>query len=265
MSEQAKQTNAANEADIAAYRQFIENQYGQGASNYSDAVQNFLNSEVYQNNGFSYTDENGNPVTVESFYDPAANQRVAAAMDAINNAAASGGNRFSSDYINRAAGRQAAMASEEWEKAYQRLMQDRQQQMSEWSANSQNAWNNYNAQQGRLQNAVDIYGADRSALSQGISDATMAGLNNRTANLQTQANLLGAKLNNAGTIPCYAGIEHRRKFPRLQLRREVRRMPCLFLSTGQGCRFLQSRALTMARRLRNPPHSSGRLPLVLTA
>lgn len=195
MAEQAAATNAANEADIAAYRQFIENQYGQGASNYSDAVQNFLDSEVYKNNGFSYTDENGNPVTVESFYDPAANQRVAAAMDAINNAAASGGNRFSSDYINRAAGRQAAMASEEWEKAYQRLMQDRQQQMSEWSANSQNAWNNWNAQQGRLQNAVDIYGADRSALSQGISDATMAGLNNRTANLQTQANLLGAKLN----------------------------------------------------------------------
>lgn len=207
MAEQAKQTNAANEADIAAYRQFIENQYGQGAANYSDAVQNFLNSEVYQNNGFSYTDENGNPVTVESFYDPAANQRVAAAMDAINNSAATGGNRFSSDYINRVGAKQQALASEEWEKAYQRLMKDRQQQMSEWSANSQNAWNNYNAQQGRLQNAVDIYGADRSALSQGISDATMAGLNNRTANLQTQANLLGAKLNaTQGASPVTQGL-----------------------------------------------------------
>lgn len=187
--EQANQATAANQADIESFGNLVRSTYGQGAANYDKALQDFLNSEVYQNQGFSFDG------TINDYFDPAANQRVAAAMDAINNAAATGGNRFSSDYVNRVAAKQQALASEEWQNAYNRLMQAENQKLAEWNANSQNNWNNYNAMQQRAQYAVDAYGNDRNQYMQGLSDATMAGMNNRNANLQTQAQTLMGQAN----------------------------------------------------------------------
>ena len=177
-----------NNRDINAYAGRLNNAYGAGAASYSDALQKFLDSDVYQNDGFQFTGDVGD------YFDPAANQRVDAAMTAIDNGAASGGNRFSSDYVNRVAGKQQALASEEWEKAYNRLMQDRQQQLNEWNMNSQNAWNNYNATQDRAKYALAAYGNDRDKLLQGYADTTTARMNNRLGGLQTQANVAGAKL-----------------------------------------------------------------------
>lgn len=177
-----------NQRDINAYAGRLNNAYGAGAASYSDALQNFLDSDVYQNDGFGYSGD------IADFNDPSANQRVDAAMSALENSAATGGNRFSSDYQNRMAAKQQAMASEEWEKAYDRLMQDRNQQMSEWQANSANAWNNYNAAIDRAKYAVDTYGNDRDKLLQGYADTTTARMNNRLGGLQTQANVAGAKL-----------------------------------------------------------------------
>ena len=187
----------ANQADIDRYKNLVANQYGQGAANYQNALAQFLNSPVYQNEGFTYGGD------ISQFYDPAANQRVDAAMAAINDSAATGGNRFSSDYANRVGAKQQAMASEEWANAYQRLMQDRQMQLSEWQNNSQNNWNNYNAQQEKMKYGVDAYGKDRDAYTQGIGEATMATMNNRLGGLQTQANVAAglanaAQNNNAG-------------------------------------------------------------------
>lgn len=144
---------------------------------------------MYQNDGFQFSGDVGD------YFDPAANQRVDAAMTAIDNVAASGGNRFSSDYVNRVANKQQALASEEWERAYDRLMKDRQQQLTEWNMNSQNAWNNYNATQDRAKYAVDAYGNDRNQYVQGIGDATMAAMNNRLGGLQTQANVAAGRVN----------------------------------------------------------------------
>ena len=93
------------------------------------------------------------------------------------------------------------MASEEWEKAYNRLMQDRQQQMSEWNANSQNAWNNFNAANDRAKYAVDAYGNDRNAYVQGMGDVMSAGLQNRNANLQTQADAIAGTVNAQNSAP----------------------------------------------------------------
>lgn len=180
---------SANEADINAYRNLIASQYGPGAANYNDALQNFLNSDVYQNEGFTPTG------SVEDFYDPYANQRVAASMDAINSSAATGGNRFSSDYVNRVGAKQQAMASEEWEKAYNKLMADRNQQLAIWQNNSQNAWNNYNAMNDRAKYAVDAYGNDRNQYVQGLGEATMAAMNNRLGGLQTMANVSSGQAN----------------------------------------------------------------------
>lgn len=188
MSNQAMSTNQGN---IDSYRNLISDTYGAGAANYGQALQNFLNSEVYQNQGFTYGDQPGQ--TIESFMDPAMNQRVDAAMNAINNSAASGGNRFSSDYINRVGSKQQSLASEEWEKAYNKLMQDRQMALNEYNINSQNNWNNYNAQQDRMKYGVDAYGRDRDAYIGGLGDAMSATIANRNANLQTQAEMLANK------------------------------------------------------------------------
>lgn len=185
----ATQTSNANQADINSYKNLIASTYGQGAANYNSALQNFLNSPVYQNEGFSYGGD------VNSFMDPAANQRVDAAMAAIENSAAGSGSRFSSDFINRVGAKQQALASEEWEKAYNRLMQDRQQQLSEYNANAQNAWNNYNAKNVRNQYAVDAYGRDRDAYISGLGDTLSASMANRNAVLQTQANAIAGNAN----------------------------------------------------------------------
>lgn len=189
----AQQAGGANEAAIKQYGNLVNNMYGNEASLYSDALAKFLNSEVYQNKGFTYGDQPGQ--TIEAFMDPAANQRVDAAMAAINNSAASGGNRFSSDFINRVGAKQQSLASEEWEKAYNKLMQDRQQALSEYNTNSQNAWNNYNATNTRNQYAVDAYGNARDQYVGGLGDAMSAGIANRTGVLQAQANAIAGTAN----------------------------------------------------------------------
>lgn len=172
---------ADNQGDIDAYKALVAQQYGNGNNAYQEALNKFLNSDVYQNEGFSY---DGN---IDSFIDPALNQRLMATENAMNNAAASGGNRFSSDYMNNLTSRIATQSSEEWEKAYQRLMQDRQTQLNEYNANSQNAWNNYNAQQNQLKAAVDAYGADRDKYYEGMGNAMSAGVQNRLGGLNTLA------------------------------------------------------------------------------
>ena len=192
----AKEAGAMNEADISSFSNFVNNTYGQGAQKYNSALDNFLSSPVYQNDSFDY--DKG----VESFMDPYANQRAAAAMQAIENSSASGGNRFSSDFINRVGAKQQALASEEWEKAYNKLLQDRQMAANEYNINSNNAWNNYNARNDRARYEVDAYGKDRDSYFNGLSDAMSAGIQNRNAVLQAQANAIAGTANaNQGTSP----------------------------------------------------------------
>lgn len=185
----AQAAGTANQQDINAYKNLVAQTYGQGAANYQDALAKFLNSPVFQNEGFSYGGD------ISQFMDPAANQRVDAAMAAINNSAASNGSRFSSDFINRVGAKQQSLASEEWEKAYSKLQQARANQLAEWQANSQNNWNNYNAQTARDQYAVDAYGKDREGYIGGLSDAMSAGIANRTGILNAQSNAIAGTAN----------------------------------------------------------------------
>lgn len=185
----ADEVMSANNSDISAYASSLRNTYGRGSSQYDQALQDFLNSDTYQQGEFGYT---GN---INDFYDPAAALRVNQAMNAINNASASGGNRFSSDYINRVGAKQQALASEEWAKAYDRLMQDRQMQLSKYNANSQAGWNNYNAKMDKMKTGLEQYGNDRNALMQGLGDVTTAAMNNRLGGLQTMANVTAGNAN----------------------------------------------------------------------
>ena len=122
---------AKNNALYGDYYGQMQGMYGDNAAKYNDAVANLADA-IANRKDFSYNED------VNSFLDPAREQRAAAAMGAINNASASGGNRFSSNYIDKVAAKQQALASEEWKAAYDRMMQDRSQQLQEWQTGQQN-------------------------------------------------------------------------------------------------------------------------------
>lgn len=185
----AESTGAANQQDIQQYKNLVAQTYGQGAANYDAALQKFLNSPVYQNEGFSFNDD------ISNYMDPAANQRLDAALNAINNNAASNGSRFSSDYNSRLGAAAQAQTSQEWEKAYNRLQQARQQAANEYQLNSQNNWNNYNAQVARDQYGVNAYANDRNQYINGLSDAMSAGIANRTGILDAQTQAIAGTAN----------------------------------------------------------------------
>ena len=183
---------AKNNALYGDYYGQMQGMYGDNAAKYNDAVNNLVEA-ISQRKDFDYQ---GN---VNQFMDPAANQRVAAAMGAINNASASGGNRFSSNYLDKVAAKQQALASEEWKSAYDRMMQDRSQQLQEWQTGQQKINN--------LGSVASLYGNDRTALADAIGNyyGNMANQNNANLEVmsdiaQNKANLNASRTNGMGDI-----------------------------------------------------------------
>lgn len=183
---------AKNNALYGDYYGQMQGMYGDNAAKYNDAVNNLVEA-ISQRKDFDYQ---GN---VNEFLDPAANQRVAAAMGAINNASASGGNRFSSNYLDKVAAKQQALASEEWKSAYDRMMQERNQQMQEWQTGQQKINN--------LGSVASLYGNDRTALADAIGNyyGNMANQNNANLEVmsdiaQNKANLNASRSNGMGDI-----------------------------------------------------------------
>lgn len=191
LSDRVAAVEAKNANDIAAYRQFLEKQYGGDAGKFSDALQAYMDKQFSPYGDFSYTG------SMDEYMDPARNQRVEASMRALERQGADGGNSFSSDYMSRMGGQQQAMASEEWQNAYNRLVQDRQQQLAAYNANAQNFWNNYNADNSRDQYAIGQLGGAKDAYANGYGSVLAAGMQNRTAGLQSQANALAGATNAA--------------------------------------------------------------------
>lgn len=191
LQENIGNVESLNKKDIQAYQNFMQRQYGSDAAKYSSALENFLNSPSYQNKDFNYE---GN---VEDYYDPAANQYRAEAMAELNRQAGNDGSIMSSDFYNRQAAKATAMASTQWKDAYDRMMQDRQAQLNAYNANSQNALNMYNADVAKQQYGINQYGTAKNNLAQGYSDSLMAGMNNRTAALQSQTNAVVGATNAA--------------------------------------------------------------------
>lgn len=183
---------AKNNALYGDYYGQMQGMYGNNAAKYNDAVNNLVEA-ISQRKDFDYQ---GN---VNEFMDPAANQRVAAAMGAINNASASGGNRFSSNYLDKVAAKQQALASEEWKSAYDRMMQERNQQLQEWQTGQQKINN--------LGSVASLYGNDRTALADAIGNyyGNMANQNNANLEVmsdiaQNKANLNASRTNGMGDI-----------------------------------------------------------------
>ena len=176
----ADKTGAANRALYDDYYGQMRGMYGDNAAKYNDAVAR-LAEAIGNREDFEYKGD------VNDFLDPAREQRVAAAMNAINNSAAAGGNRFSSDYISRVGAQQQAMASEEWKAAYDKLMQDRNQQLQKWQTGQQKIDN--------MGTLAGIYGGDRTALSEAIGNYYSNMANQNNADLEVMSDIQQGKAN----------------------------------------------------------------------
>ena len=154
--DKAMETSNANRALYSQYLNKMNGTYGDVAGKYNDYLSNIENQEVYDPGQFSYDKD------VNDFYSKAANQRINQATNAITDSRANAGGMFSSDYLNELAAKQQALASEEWDKAYQRYNQDRSMALNEFSTNAnlgnqryQNLFNKNTTLLGQAQNAQD--------------------------------------------------------------------------------------------------------------
>ena len=161
------------------YYDKVEGTYGDLAGKLNDYLSSFEGQEVYQPGQFSF-DKN-----VEDYYSKFANQRAAQAMNALRESS----DMFSSDYQDAMAAKQQALASEEWDKAYQRYMQERGQAANEFNMNAQLGQQGY---QNLYNRNKDLLG-----LSQGAQDNIMNAYGSYMNNL---ANMNMANAQNAANI-----------------------------------------------------------------
>ena len=166
--------DAASSANRDLYNQFYnktQRTYGDTAAKVDEYLKNLEGMEAYNPGKFEYTGD------VNDFYSKAADLRVKNAMNNLRESS----DIFSSDYQDAMAAKQQAMASEEWDKAYDRYMQDRSQTANEWQMNT-------NAGQQAYQNA---YGKNKDLLSaaQNSQDNLMNAYGNYINNMANQNNV----------------------------------------------------------------------------
>lgn len=193
---QAMQGAAAQNKQL--YQDYLDKvnaNYGNQAGLYDQRVQDLEGLTPYDAGQFG---DNYNK-TVDDFYSKAANQRINNAMNAITNSRANAGNMFSSDYTNALAAKQQALASEEWDKAYDRYQQDRARALNEFSTNAnigqQTYSNMYNKNKDLLsmsQNAMDNITNAFGSYTQGLA-------NNNSQLAQNAANIAQGKAANQMT------------------------------------------------------------------
>lgn len=193
---QAMQGAAAKNKQL--YQDYLDKvnaNYGNQAGLYDQRVQDLEKLTPYDAGQFG---DNYNK-SVEDFYSKAANQRINNAMNAITNSRANAGNMFSSDYTNALAAKQQALASEEWDKAYDRYQQDRARALNEFSTNAnigqQTYSNMYNKNKdllGMSQNAMDNITNAFGSYTQGLA-------NNNAMLAQNAANIAQGKAANQMT------------------------------------------------------------------
>ena len=170
---QAK-ADAASKANKDLYNQFYDktqSTYGDTAAKVDNYLKNLEGTEAYDPGKFEYTGD------VNDFYSKAADLRVKNAMNALRESS----DIFSSDYQDAMAAKQQALATEEWDKAYDRYMRDRSQTANEWQMNA-------NAGQQAYDNT---YGKNKDLLSvaQNAQDNLMNAYGNYINNMANQNNV----------------------------------------------------------------------------
>ena len=169
-----EKANAASNANKDLYNQFYDktqSTYGDTAANVDNYLKKLEGMEAYDPGQFSYTGD------VNDFYSKAADLRIKNAMNSLRESS----DIFSSDYQDAMAAKQQAMASEEWDKAYDRYMRDRSQTANEWQMNA-------NAGQQAYDNT---YGKNKDLLSvaQNAQDNLMNAYGNYINNMANQNNV----------------------------------------------------------------------------
>ena len=174
--------DATSSANRDLYNQFYNkatDTYGDTAAKVDDYLKAIEGMKTYDPGTFEYTGD------VNDFYSKAADLRIKNAMNALRESS----DIFSSDYQDAMAAKRQAMASEEWDKAYDRYMRDRSQTANEWQMNA-------NAGQQAYENA---YGKNKDMLSvtQNAQDNLMNAFGNYINNIANQNNVDTQNYSNA--------------------------------------------------------------------
>ena len=169
--DKADESAAANRALYNKFYNKTQSTYGDTAAKVDDYLKNLEGMEAYDPGQFSYTGD------VNDFYSKAADLRVKNAMNNLRESS----DIFSSDYQDAMAAKQQAMASEEWDKAYDRYMQDRSQSANEWQMNA-------NAGQQAYQNTYSK-NKDLLGVAQNSQDNLMNAYGNYINNMANQNNV----------------------------------------------------------------------------
>lgn len=186
--------DAASSANRDLYNQFYnktQSTYGDTAAKVDDYLKNLEGMEAYDPGKFEYTGD------VNDFYSKAADLRVKNAMNNLRESS----DIFSSDYQDAMAAKQQAMASEEWDKAYDRYMRDRSQNASEWQMNANAGQQAYTNQYNQNKDLLGV--------AQGAQDNLMNAYGNYINNMANQNNI--DTQNYANMIQQQAANENSRK------------------------------------------------------
>lgn len=156
-----------NDQLIGDYENTMASLYGSAPASYQSALDKYMNAK-----DFSYNKD------TKEFFSPAYEQRIKSAMNNITRSNANAGNMFSSDYLNQLNAKSQAMASEEWDKAFQRQQQDRA-----------NALQEYNTNMGRLGNIATMLGQDTGKYADALGNITNTRINSNMGLTQGLADL----------------------------------------------------------------------------
>ena len=181
----SKAEDAANK-NAGLYQQYIDKvngAYGGEAAKMGDRIQALESLTPYDAGQFSYDKDENN------FYSKAADLRSKKAINAITNSMANAGNMFSSDYTDALAAKQQALATEEWDKAFDRYQQDRARALNEFSTNANIGQQTYSNMYNKNKDLLGI--------SQNAQDNTLNAFGTYTQGLANNNSMLAQ---NAATI-----------------------------------------------------------------
>ena len=169
-----EKADAASDANKDLYNQFYnktQSTYGDTAAKVDDYLKNLEGIDAYDPGKFEYTGD------VNDFYSKAADLRVKNAMNALRESS----DIFSSDYQDAMAAKQQALATEEWDKAFDRYMRDRSQTANEWQMNANAGQQAYTNQYNQNKDLLNV--------AQGAQDNLMNAYGNYINNMANQNNI----------------------------------------------------------------------------
>lgn len=167
----AENTSAENKGLYQKYYNQVNDDYSGLAGKFNTYLQNLEGTEAETVKPFQF---NG---SVDDYYSKAADMRVKNAMNNLRESS----DIFSSDYQNAMAAKQQAMATEEWDKAYERYNQARAQSLNEQQFNANAAQQNYNNKFNKNQTMLN--------LAQNARDNVLNAYGNYVNNMANQNNI----------------------------------------------------------------------------